>query len=226
MKIVDIANFTFKEYLKATGLYFEVALAVLFLTVYSYMWWTLRSDEVLLALGIFSMMIAFFTTNRIAKREQNPRIYILMTTSITRSQYLLGKLLAIFLVDVIFVFVLFIIGYFNTQMVVELSVLEGLFRLIPIFMVLVVSISLSILFSGLVLKRSSFFIAIIALIAGFVQPLKFTLILPIQQLIKTSYTEIKLVDLSWYLVAIFDILLLVLIAIYFFERRELDYELK
>lgn len=227
-KKIALANFTIQEYLRGTWLSAETILTVSVLFLYSHYYWKLEAHEVFLALGVFSIIIGILTTLRVMTRELNSRIYILLTKAITRQDYVSGKIIAIFVIDIIFLIILFVIGFSFTKLGSQFTLGEALIRLSLNLSVLLLAVMITVLFSPLIISKSAVPFGLTITILGLYQPseiLQFVLP-PFRQLIKATYSDwghqlfysvilyVVYLILFWYLIN------------YLLDRREIDFEPK
>lgn len=160
MKVLYLALFSLKEYFRSSGLLLEVIMTAvtvcLFLDNYS----KLTANDVYLAIGAFSVAVTALTTYRLTKREANAHIYMILMRSVTRSEYLLGKIIAVFISSTLFSFILFLMGFHFTKMAAQYVFYEAIIRLYPILMVILLSGSLLLLFSPLVLGKRTYIVGL------------------------------------------------------------------
>lgn len=228
MKKIALAIFTVQEYLRGTWFFAEVLFTAIMLFLHSDGYWDLKANEVFLSLGIFAIVIASLTTFRVTNRETNQRIYIILTKAITRRDYVLGKIIAILLINSLFLLIVFFIGYEVTKLGTQYSFFEALGRLGLIILVALLTQMIALCFSPLIKAKSAFPIGLGLIILGFYQPMEALnfVLPPIQQLIKASYKPLNnnlilpMVLMGFYLVIFY------FLTTRFFEQRELDYEPK
>lgn len=228
MKQLYLALFTLKEYYRATWLYAEVILVVIAITLFLDHYWLLRADDIYLALGIFAQVSGMFTTLRVTNREMNPRIYILLTKALTRRDYLVGKLIAITIIDGVIIFLLFLTTFFFTQLGAEVAFFAGLVRLLLIYLVLLLTEVIMLCFSPLVTGKRLFLVGVTLIILGFYQPVGILsyILPPIQQLIKSSHSQLGFSLLQEFLLSGIHLALFYWLSCRFFSKRELNYALK
>jgi len=227
MGMVHLAVFTLKEYCRANWLYMETFLVAVLLFFYGKEYWMLGTQDVFPILSFFALAAATLTTLRITGRETNTRIYILLTKKLSRCTYLCGKALAIFLLDGLYILGLFVLTFKFTKVSAELTLIESLIHLIPVFLVLILAESVFLFFSALVLRNPIFLVGLILVILGVNHPsaVPVYFFLPIQQLIKSSYMPGGL-STETGLLAIFFIAFFFALACWVFSSRELDYKSK
>lgn len=227
-KRIALANFTIKEYMRGTWLSAETVLIVSVMFLYSHYYWKLEAHEVFLALGVFSIIIAILTTLRVSKRELNPRIYIMLTKAITRKDYICGKIIAILAIDIIFLLVLFIIGFSLTKLGSQLSLGGALVRFSLNLPVLLLAEMITMLFSPMIISKTAVPFGLTLTILGLYQPSEILKVVlpPFRQLIKATYS-------NWGNEFFYDVFLSTVYLIlfwylinYLFDRREIDFEPK
>ncbi|MGE5396362.1 MAG: hypothetical protein ACM3MK_02360 [Chitinophagales bacterium] len=224
MKVLYLALFSLKEYFRSCGLLFEIIMTAVTICLFIDHYSKLGAKDVYFAVGLFAVAISTLTTYRLTQREANAHIYMVLIRSISRWEYLLGKILAIFIPCAVFSFILFLLGFRFTSMAAELSFNEALLRLIPILMILVLCESILLLFTPLVLGRKAYIAGLVLVCFLALGHTQATPVLPpVQSLIKTSYAPVmnlktSLVPWGFYTIIFFGISWLV------FSKRELDYE--
>ncbi|MDQ7095351.1 hypothetical protein REC12_17305 [Desulfosporosinus sp. PR] len=228
MKIINLAIFTLTDYFRRTWFYAEIILVAILLFLFRDTYRLLGKNDIYPALGMFSIVLSAVTVWRIASLETNPRIYILLTKAISRTSYPSGKILAAFSLNALIVILLFIAGFFCTAVKEQLSFPNGLARLIPLGFILLMANLIMLCCSSLVFSKLSFFWGILLLILGTVQPFSSTgyLFPPIRQLIAGSYASFDIHLIFSCLLALGYIVLFYFLALYFFKKRELNYEQK
>lgn len=229
MKILNIVKFYLSEYCHATWLYFEAIICAVFLffTLFSTNAALITAPDVYINIGIISIISSFFTAMRILDRETNPRIYVMLTKKISRREYLISKLTASSILSGIIILALFSLEFFLTSANKEYSILEGYFRFIPIFGVIIICSAVVTLFSRLVMKNPfSIGWAVIVMILSFAQPPGFLnyMLPPVQQLIKSSFKNPEQAFLFYLPLCLLYSSFIFLTASYFFKKRELNYE--
>jgi hypothetical protein len=191
--------------------------------------WLIQKEYAYVALGALACCLGVISTVKVTNRETNPRIYMHMTRTVGRFQYLEGKLIAIFLLDSSILLGIYLLAYKFTRLSVQMSFIESLIRMIPIVLVLMISIMITLLTSRLLTNKTYYYLLGASFIVlGFSQPsTKLSYVLPpIQQLIKGSFSK-SLVDMkAEFLLALFYIVGLGVLTNLIFNKRELNYEQK
>jgi len=229
MNSYRLALFTLIEYIRSTGLYFEALIAGMVVFFLEYMYWLRTPEEVYMWLGIFACASGFFTTMRLAARDAGPRIYELITKNITRREYLTGKILAAVILDAAFIIALFISGYLLTATGKVYSFPEAAFRLIPIFLILLMTASITAFFSKLVNGSGNAVAACVTLLLfSLTQPDgAFNYIAPpVRFLIKMATGPFGAFEAYHIALAIITIALFYAAAVIFFKKRELNYDIQ
>ncbi len=227
MNSYRLALFTLTEYIRSTGLYFEALIAFMVVFFLEYMYWLRTPEEVYMWLGIFACASGFFTTLRIAARDAGPRIYEIITKNITRKSYLTGKILAALILDGIFLLALFMPCYFMTTTGKIYSFPEASFRLIPIFLILLMTSVITAFFSKLVTGGQNAIAACITLLLfSLAQPDgAFNYIAPpVRFLIKMSTGPFDLIQVYYLILALINIAIFYAAAVIYFKKRELNYD--
>jgi hypothetical protein len=191
--------------------------------------WLIRKEYAYVALGALASCLGIITTIKVTNRETNPRIYMHMTRTISRFQYLEGKLIAILFLDSSILLGMYLLAFRFTRLNAQMSFIEGLINMIPIILVLVISIMITLLTSRLLTNKTYYYLLGASfIILGFSQPSKKLgyILPPIQQLIKGSFSR-SLADMKFeLLLALFYIAGLGLLIKLMFDKRELNYEQK
>jgi len=229
MNSYRLSLFTLTEYIRSTGLYFEALIAFMVVFFLEYMYWLRTPEEVYMWLGIFACASGFFTTLRIAARDAGPRIYEIITKNITRKQYLTGKILAATILDAVFIIALFIPSYFLTTTGKIYSFPEASFRLIPIFLILLMTSVITAFFSKLVTGGQNAIAACITLLLfSLAQPDGvFNYIAPpVRFLIKMATGPFELVQACYLVLALLNIVFFYAAAVIYFKKRELNYDIQ
>lgn len=224
MAVVSLIKFTLHEYYLATGFICEVLTACLFIFLFSDHYWLMKAFDIYFGLGMFAVTAAFLTTYRIAGREANPRIYIMLTKGVSRREYLLAKLSAAFIVFAAMITALFALGYYLCDVKSEFAFFEALARLSPIYITAMATAAATLFFSKIV--RDNIVAALIVIIFSFAQPpgILNYMLPPLQQLVKMSFGDItpyKAVYIFW---GLFFIAAFFTAAVRVFEKRELDFD--
>lgn len=225
MKVLYLAVFSLKEYFRSSGLLLEVIVTAvtvcLFLDNYS----RLTANDVYLAIGFFSVAITALTTYRLAEREANAHIYMILMRSISRFEYLLGKIIAVFISSTIFSFILFLLGFYFTEMSVQYLFNEAVIRLYPILMVILLSGALLLLFTPLVLGKMAYIVGLgLACFFTLGQNPILDILPPIQALIRTALTPTLAFDLRNLLLwAIYTVIFFIITWLVFMQK-ELNYD--
>ncbi len=225
MKVLYLAFFSLKEYFRSSGLLLEVIMMAVTICLFLDNYSELAANDVYLAVGFFSVAITTLTTYRLAKRETNARIYMILMRPIFRWEYLLGKIIAVFIPSTIFSFILFLLGYHFTRMAAQYSFNDAVLRLYPISMLLLLSGSILLLFTPLVLGEKAY-IAGLGLICfltlGHNQILN--ILPPIQSLIRAAFAPTLALDLRLLFQWGFYTVLFFIMAWFIFMKRELNYD--
>ena len=227
MNSYRLALFTLTEYIRSTGLYFEALIAFMVVFFLEYMYWLRTPEEVYMWLGIFAAASGFFTTLRLAARDAGPRIYEIITKNITRKRYLTGKILAAFILDGIFLLALFVPCYFLTTTGKVYSFAEASFRLIPIFLILLMTSVITAFFSKLVTGGQNAVAACVTLLLfSLTQPDgAFNYITPpVRFLIKMATGPFGSSEAYYIALAVFNTALFYAAAVTYFKKRELNYD--
>jgi len=225
VKVFYLAFFSLKEYFRSSGLLLEVIMTVVTICMFLDHYSELAADDVYLAVGCFSVAITALTTYRLTKRETNARIYMILMRSISRIEYLLGKIIAVFISSTVFSFILFLLGFHFTGMQVQYSFGEAVVRLYPILMVILLSGSILILFTPLILGKMTYIVGLglmCFLTLGHNQILD--ILPPIQSLIRASFSPMLGPDLKIIFMWGFYTVLSFSMAWLIFVKRELNHE--
>lgn len=225
MKVLNLALFSLKEYVRSSGLLLEIIMTAITICMFLDHYSRLTANDVYLTVGFFSVAITTLTTYRLTKRETNARIYMILMRSLSRFEYLLGKIIAVFIPSTIFSFVLFLLGFHFTGMQAQYSFSEAVVRLYPILMVLLMSGSILILFTPLVLGKMAYIFGLglmCFLTLGHNEILAF--LPPIQSLIRANLVPTMGLNLGIvFLWGLYTVLFFSM-AWVIFVKRELNYD--
>lgn len=219
-----LVKFTLREYYRATGFVCEAFTVCLFVFLFSDHYWLLKPFDVYFGIGMFALTASFLTTYRIAGREANSRIYIILTKKVSRRQYLLAKLEAAFAIAAAAITALFVLGYCLCDVSGSYPPVEALARLIPIYAAALAVSAITLYFSKIV--YDNLIAAIILIIFSFAHPPGFLnfVLPPLQQLIKMSFNAFAPYDLIYIFWGAAFAAFFYASAVRVFKRRELDFE--
>jgi len=219
-----LAKFMLREYYRATGLACETLTACLFIFLFSDHYWLLKPFDIYFGLGMFAVTASFLTTYRVAGREANSRIYIILTKKVSRRQYLLAKLEASFAIVAAATAGLFILGYCLCDIRSSFSFVEAALRLIPIYVAALAVAAITLFFSKIV--YSNMISAIVLIIFSFAHPPGFLnyILPPVQQLIKMSFNVFEPYGLIYVFWGVLCAAFFYAAAVRVFRARELNFD--
>lgn len=228
MRPLFVALFTLREYRRSTWFYLELLVILVIIGLFRQNYWDLGKQDVYSILGFFTIIVTPLTTLRILRLETNARIYIILTKSLSRVEYLLGKVLAALILDGFMILVLFFICFKLTRLHLEVTWADALIRVLPIYLILLMTLFLFLFLSPLVFRGIYFLIGIAYLILGVDQPEQIPpfLLLPISQLIKLCYSDTGVIFTREIFQGLIYAVLLLTLAIFCFKCREINYEPK
>ncbi len=225
-EIFSLVKFTLLEYYRATGLICEAFITCLFIFLFSDKYWLLKPFDVYFGLGIFAMTASFITTFRVAGREANLRMYIILSRNVSRSRYILAKLTASVIITASMIMCLFCLGYCLCDIRSSFLLVEALIRLAPIYIVSFATVAITLFFSKIV--YGSMLSSIVLIIFSFTHPPGFLnyFLPPFQQLIKMSFGVFKPYFFVYIFWGVFCIAFFLMAALRIFKSRELNFEKK
>jgi len=231
MKKINLSIFTICEYFRATGFYAELLIVGAFLyfgygnTFYNK---TMPVDEAYFIMGLISCILAIVTTYRITNRERNRRIHIIMTKALSRFDYITGKAIAAFVIDFVFLMIVFVVTYFYTRVSKEYPFSMAIITMTPILLIYFQVEAIILFLSPINTNKSAFMIGFIPIILGLYQPYDILeyILPPIQQLIKISYSRfITAYNFGVFALSLLYIIIFFYLAYIVFKNREIDYDL-
>lgn len=225
MKVLNLAFFSLIEYIRSCGLLLEVIMTAVTICLFLDNYTELTANDVYLAVGFFSAAVTTLTTYRLTKRETNAHVYMILMRSLSRMEYLLGKIIAVLIPSALFSFILFLLGFHFTRMSAQYPFNQAVVRLYPILLVIIISESILMLFTPLVMGKMAYIagLGLMCFLTLGHNPI-LDILPPIQSLLRVAGAPTFALDTRILLLWGFYTVLFFMMTWFVFMKRELNYD--